>query len=65
MKSWFRKILRSPPADQADEVADQLIEAGKYLGAKTPREAAEIAMGRPLTDEEWGRCADAWVRRWY
>jgi len=56
--------MRPPPANRAEEVADQLIEAAKHLGAKTPREAAEITMGRVLTDEEWGRCSETWYRRW-
>lgn len=48
----------------ADATAQQLIEAGRLLGAKTPREAAEMAVGRELTDEEWERHKEGWQRNW-
>jgi hypothetical protein len=65
MRSFFRKILRSPPANRGERVVDEIIESSKKLGAKSPREAAEIMMRRPLTEEEWRRYSKTWQRRWY
>jgi hypothetical protein len=46
-------------------VVDDIIKSSKKLGAKSAREAAEMTMGRPLTEEEWGRYSKTWQRRWY
>ena len=62
---FIRKLLRPRAADHRDELVDQMIQAAKMIGAKTPREASEITMGRPLTDEEWGGVGESWNRRWY
>lgn len=74
MRKWWqgeppwrrlRRLLLGPPANPAEQITDDFILAAKKVGAKSPREAAEIAQGRRLTDEEWGKCAEVWQRRWY
>lgn len=65
MRGFLRKLLRPKPQTEADVVIDTAFEAGKALRAKTARECAEMVMGRPLTDEEWGKVADKWTARWY
>lgn len=41
--------------DEKAALAKTYIAHGKYLGAKSAREAAEMAAGRALTEEEWVR----------
>ena len=65
MREWLRRLLRARPANEAEELADRYILVAKQVGAKSPREAMTICMGRPVTDEEWDRYSEAWVRRWY
>jgi hypothetical protein len=48
----LRRILLGPPANEVELTIDDHILAAKKVGAKFPREAAEIAQGRPLTEEE-------------
>ena len=49
---------------EVDEVAQEAIRAAKILRVSTPREAAELTMGRPLTDAEWNSYKAPWVRNW-
>ena len=46
--------------DQRRAIALDAIAHGKFLGAKSAREAAEMVQGRALTDEEWARFGRAW-----
>lgn len=65
LSSALRRASIPKAADEREALLDTMIEQGKYLGAKSAREAAEMVMGRPLSDEEWGKHADDWNRRWY
>jgi hypothetical protein len=65
MRDFFRKILRPPPANRGERVVDEIIASSKKLGAKSAREAAEMTMGRALTEKEWGSLSKTWQRRWY
>lgn len=40
------------------------ITSARQLGAKTPREAAEIVNGGPLSDEDWAKVAGRWESAW-
>lgn len=48
----------------ADANARSAIETARLLGAKTPREAAEIIAGRKLSDREWESFRGAWESNW-
>jgi hypothetical protein len=56
--------MPQPPTNEREELLDKMIAAGKFLRAKTAREAAEMAKGRPLTDAEWATHGPAWEARW-
>jgi hypothetical protein len=58
MFSFFRR------RKEADATARRIIDQGRFLGARTPREAVEILRGRPLTENEWARDASIWERIW-
>ena len=49
---------------EQDIVAQQAIEVAKLLGAKSARDAAEITMGRELSDIEWDKYKEPWERNW-
>ena len=60
-----RKIdVRKDTLDGEDRVARIHIEAAKHLGAKTPKQAAEITAGREITPQEWDKVRGAWERNW-
>ena len=65
MLALIKQLLRPRPADRREELVDSMIKASKRLGAKTPRQAAEIASGRRYTEEEWQARREIWLRRWY
>jgi len=52
------------PFNEQDIVAQKAIAAAKAIGAKTAKEAAEITMGRELTENEWSKYKEAWERNW-
>jgi hypothetical protein len=58
MFSFFRR------RKEADATARRIIDQGRFLGARTPREAVEILWGRPLSQNEWKRSASEWERIW-
>jgi hypothetical protein len=58
MFSFFRR------RKEADATARRIINQGRFLGARTPREAVEILWGRPLSKNEWERSASVWQRIW-
>jgi hypothetical protein len=61
--SLFRR-QKVPKGSGSDDVARRLIDVSQYLGARRPREAAEMSMGRPLTDDEWTQVSSKWERVW-
>jgi hypothetical protein len=58
MFSFFRR------RKEADATARRIIDQGRFLGARTPREAVEMLWGRPLSENEWVRYASVWERIW-
>ena len=58
MFSFFRR------RKEADATARRMINQGRFLGARAPREAVEMSWGRPLSDNEWFRYASKWERIW-
>ena len=58
MFSFFRR------RKEADATAWRIIDQGRFLGARTPREAVEMLWGRPLSENEWVRYASVWERIW-
>jgi hypothetical protein len=58
MFSFFRR------RKEADANARRIIDQGRFLGARTPREAVEMLWGRPLSENEWVRYASVWERIW-
>lgn len=57
--------MAAPPAkDRREELLDQYIAVAKQLHAKTAREAAEMATGRALSDDEWANLRTPWEARW-
>jgi hypothetical protein len=61
-----QRVRQAPyiaPTDP-DELARQGILRARLSGAKTPREAIEIIMKRPLTENEWLKVAAVWERNW-
>jgi len=50
--------------DEKAALVKTYIAQGKDLGAKSPREAAEMAAGRPLTEEEWAKVGIPWKENW-
>jgi hypothetical protein len=58
MFSFFRR------RKERDATARRIIDQGRFLGARTPREAVEMLGGRPLTENEWKRSASVWERIW-
>lgn len=55
------KSLKTP---NEDLVAKELIMAAKLLGAKTPKEAAEITLGREMSNDEWQNYRKSWDKNW-
>jgi hypothetical protein len=49
---------------EADATARRIIDQGRFLGARTPREAVEMLWGRPFSENEWVRYASKWERIW-
>ena len=47
-----------------DEIAMKAIVAGKALGAKSAKEAAEMTAGRLIDAEEWNKIREPWERNW-
>jgi hypothetical protein len=58
MFSFFRR------RKEADATARRIIDQGRFLGARTPREAVETLWGRSLSKNEWERSASVWQRIW-
>ena len=58
MFSFFRR------RKEADAAARRIIDQGRFLGARTPREAVEMLWDRPLSENEWVRNASVWERIW-
>jgi hypothetical protein len=58
MFSFFRR------RKEADATARRIIDQGRFLGARTPREAVEMLRGRPFSQIEWKRSAGVWERMW-
>jgi hypothetical protein len=67
---WFAGLFKKNSATSGevrqnpDSVAKMAIEAARCVGAKSPREAAEITAGRKLSDQEWERFKGSWERNW-
>jgi hypothetical protein len=59
MFSFFRR------RKEADATARRIIDQGRFLGARTSREAVEILWGRPLSQKEWKGSATEWERIWH
>lgn len=55
---------RLQKSESDDAIARRAIEAGRLLGARTAREAAEMTAGRPLTDDEWSGLGSTLERVW-
>ena len=51
-------------AQEHDEALLDSISAAKLLGAITPREAAEMTLGRALKDDQWREMRDRWEGAW-
>jgi hypothetical protein len=51
MFSFFRR------RKEADATARRIINQGRFLGARTPRQAVEMLWGSPLTENEWDQYA--------
>jgi hypothetical protein len=62
--SLFRRRKHVLKGSPSDDVARRLIDVSQYLGARRPREAAEMSMGRSLTDDEWTQISNKWERVW-
>jgi hypothetical protein len=58
MFSFFRR------RKEADAAVRRIIDQGRFLGARTPREAVEMLWGRLLSENEWVRYASVWERIW-
>jgi hypothetical protein len=58
MFSFFRR------RKEAEATARRIINQGRFLGARTPREAVEMLWARPLTKNEWDRHASVCERIW-
>jgi hypothetical protein len=58
MFSFFRR------RKEADATARRIIDQGRFLGARTPREAVEMLWGSAFTQNEWDRSASVWERIW-
>jgi hypothetical protein len=58
MFSFFRR------RKEADATARRIINQGRFLGARTSREAVEMLWARPLTEKEWHRSVSEWERLW-
>ncbi|MCM5556720.1 hypothetical protein [Pleomorphomonas sp. JP5] len=60
---------RGGPALKADTAKDAIVQkaiiGAKFLGMQTPRDAAELTMGRSLTDKEWEQYKEPWGRNWF
>jgi hypothetical protein len=61
--SLIQRWKKAPKKSGTDGVA-RLIEVSRFLGASTPREAAEMTVGRPLTEDEWSQIGSKWQRIW-
>jgi len=58
MFSFFRR------RKEADATARRIINQGRFLGARTAREAVEMLWGSPLTENEWDQYASVGERIW-
>jgi len=58
MFSFFRR------GKEADATARRIVNQGRFLGARTPREAVEMLWGSPLTENEWDQYASVGERIW-
>jgi hypothetical protein len=50
--------------EKREEVAKLAIEAAICAGVESPKEAAEVLVGREMTDEEWSEVRAIWERNW-
>ena len=64
LKKRLRYARNMAELDDKAALVKTYIAEGKYLGAKNAREAAEMAAGRPLTDEEWAKVGKPWEENW-
>jgi len=60
----YQRGVPTSTESRREETIDHGIKAGKERGAKTARDAAEIAFGRPLTGVEWSAVGPLWRARW-
>jgi hypothetical protein len=58
MFSFFRR------RKEAEATTRRIINQGRFLGARTAREAVEMLWGRGVTEDEWDRYASVWKRIW-
>ena len=58
MFSFFRR------RKEAEATTRRIINQGRFLGARTAREAVEMLWGRGVTEDEWDRYASVWERIW-
>ena len=45
-------------------IAQEAAQLARHFGAKSAREAAEITMGRAMTEPEWERVKQIWEQAW-
>lgn len=50
--------------DDSERVLLEAIEAARIMRAANAREAAEMTMGRPLTNREWKLYGERWEKGW-
>ena len=58
MFSFFRR------RKEADATARRIINQGRFLGARTAREAVQMLWGRPVSKDEWDRYGSVWEGMW-
>jgi hypothetical protein len=58
MFSFFRR------RKEAEATTRRIINQGRFLGARTAREAVEMLWGRGVTEDKWDRYASVWERIW-
>lgn len=50
--------------EEQDATAQAAVAVGRLFGAKSARDAAEMTLGRPMTEEEWMQFQEPWERNW-
>jgi hypothetical protein len=64
VRLWLAEKRKPPAPSRADTMCQAMILAAKNLGAKSPREAAEISRGSTFTDVEWQQHRVPWEQNW-